>query len=85
MGGVIGFIIYFWIFEIGGMVIGRIMGFIDTNSVKSIALFFVIFGAAYVAFYFIKRMGDRKRYERKAAEAAQKEASRQQRHHRKKR
>ena len=66
--GVIGKILYFWIFILGGVFFAKILGFADDD--KTTILFCVALAVAYVVFQVARTLGKRKR----AADAA---ASRQ--------
>ncbi len=64
---VIGFVIYFWVFQISAFVMLRLFGMVSADSsVKQIVILFVIFGIAFTGFYFIKKSGDAKRAKRNA-------------------
>jgi hypothetical protein len=64
---VIGFVIYFWVFQISAFVMLRLFGLVSAeSSAKQIIILFVIFGLAFTGFYFIKRSGDAKRAKRNA-------------------
>ena len=66
-GTIIGYFLYFWMFQIAAFIVLRFMRIIgDNTSWKVYLVFFIIFGLAYTGFYFIKLSGDRKRAARKA-------------------
>lgn len=67
IGGVIGYFVYFWVFQIGGFIMFRIMGLVDAHSDwKHVAVLFVILGIAYTGLFIVKIRGDRKRAARQA-------------------
>ena len=64
---IIGFVIYFWIFQISAFLMMRLFGLVSADSpLKHVLILFVVFGLAFTGFYFIKRSGDAKRAQRNA-------------------
>lgn len=66
-GTVIGFFIYFWVFQISAFVVFRLMNLVNGDSdLKTIIILFVLVSIGYVVLYLSKKSGDRKRAARKA-------------------
>lgn len=64
---IIGFVIYFWVFQLSAFLMMRLFGLVSADSpLKHVIILFVIFGLAFTGFYFIKKSGDAKRAKRKA-------------------
>lgn len=71
---VIGFFLYFWMFQIAAFIVFYFMGLVTADSsVKVVGILFLITSAGYTFLYFVKKNGDKKRAARKAAAAASKQ------------
>ena len=79
--GVIGKILYFWIFLIGGLFFARILGFAEDD--KTMVLFCIALAVAYIVFQVFRTLGKKKSAERASAE--QKPVRKGQSHGKKKR
>ena len=66
--GVIGKIIYFWIFILGGMFIARMFGFATDD--KSLIIFLIALAIAYIVFMVCRTLGKKKSAEKSAANKA---------------
>lgn len=66
--GVIGKILYFWIFIIGAMFFGKMFGFVDDS--KSMIGFLIAVAVIYVVYQIFRTLGKGKREEKEAAKAA---------------
>lgn len=66
--GVIGKIIYFWIFILGGMFIARLFGFATDD--KSLIIFLIALAIAYIVFMVCRTLGKKKNAEKAAANKA---------------
>lgn len=66
--GVIGKIIYFWIFILGGMFFARLFGFATDD--KSLIIFLVALAIAYIVFMVCRTLGKKKSAEKAAANKA---------------
>ena len=66
--GVIGKIIYFWIFILGGMFIARLFGFATYD--KSLIIFLIALAIAYIVFMVCRTLGKKKGAEKAAANKA---------------
>lgn len=64
--GIIGKVLYFWIFIIGGLFFAKIFGFIE-DSRTTITLL-IAMALVYIVFQLFKYLGREKREERKAAQ-----------------
>ena len=61
--GVIGKILYFWIFIVGGLIFARMFGFIDDDK-KTIIIFSIAIAVVYIVFQLFRFLGRKKREER---------------------
>ncbi len=67
MNSVLGYITFFWVFQLAGFGMMYFMGMITRDtSLKAILLLFLVFGLVYTGLFMIKRSGDKKRAARKA-------------------
>ena len=66
--GVIGKIIYFWIFILGGMFVAKLFGFASDD--KSLIIFLAALAVAYIVFMVCRTLGKKKSAERTAADKA---------------
>ena len=67
--GIIGKIIYFWIFIIGGLFFARVFGFASDD--KTLVIILIAIAIVYIVFQVFRTLGQRKReYEAEAVPAA---------------
>ncbi|MDO4485694.1 MAG: hypothetical protein Q4C46_03765 [Bacillota bacterium] len=66
--GIIGKILYFWIFILGGLFIARLLGFATDD--KSMIIFLVALAVAYIVFQVFRTLGKKKTAEKAAANKA---------------
>ncbi|MDO4544765.1 MAG: hypothetical protein Q4C25_01285 [Bacillota bacterium] len=63
--GVIGKILYFWIFIIGGIFFARVLGFAKDD--KSMLIFIIALALVYIVFQVARSLGKKKREEKAEA------------------
>lgn len=64
--GVIGKILYFWIFILGGLFFAKLLGFASDD--RSMIIFCIALAVAYIVFQVCRSLGQKKRTNRAAAE-----------------
>ena len=63
--GVIGKILYFWIFILGGLFFAKVLGFAKDD--KSTIVFLIAISLVYIVFQIFRTLGKKKRAEKAAA------------------
>ena len=68
--GIIGKILFFWVFIIGGMFIASATGAIDTANWKSVVPFIIALAIIYIVWNVFRAKGKKRREAKEAANAA---------------